>query len=173
MKAIDLPAQAPPFLVGDLKIVRLVAHYVEQRDVASEGEVFLDRAGADRRAGLAVQIAPPGLRFARTQGMDHVGHGPVRSGHGRDPRLGSGARAAKPAQSRDRELAAAKRDSTREALERRSLRAEIHRALEALARIAPRVFGFHEGLERLIRADRGRRDDDQPVNRAAHDVELG
>src|SRR5262249_30485467 len=61
----------------------------------------------------------------------------------------------------------------RKGREGRGLRGEIHRALEGLARIAPRVFGFHESIERLARPDGRRRDDDQAVNCAAHDVELG
>jgi len=169
VKALDLAPEPPPLLVGNLEIVRLVAHHVEQRDLASEREVLLDRAGADRRA---MQIAPPCFRFILTQRADHVGLGSVRSTRGRDARLDSGACAAKPTQSRHGELAAAKRERAREALERRALRAEHPRALETLARIAPRVFGFHERLERLARAHRRRRDDDQPVNRAPHDVEL-
>ena len=54
-----------------------------------------------------------------------------------------------------------------------ALRAEMHRTLEPLARIAPRVFSLYERLERLARADGRRRDDDQAMNRAAHDIELG
>jgi hypothetical protein len=54
VEAVDLPTESQPFFVGDLEVVRLMAHHVEQRHLASEGEVFLDRAGADRRASLAV-----------------------------------------------------------------------------------------------------------------------
>src|SRR5262249_14926946 len=35
------------------------------------------------------------------------------------------------------------------------------------------VLGFHERLERLARAHRRWRNDDEPVDSAAHDIELG
>ena len=86
--------------------------------------------------------------------------------------LGSGARAAKPTQAGDGELAAAKRERAREPRERRARDVEPHLALEALARISPHVLGLHQRLERLARAHRRRRDDDEAMDLAAHDVEL-
>src|SRR5262249_4619873 len=90
VEAIDLAAQPPPFLVGDLKVVRLVAHHVEQRHLAPEGEILLDRPGADRGARLAVEIAPPGLRLAGTNGPNQVRLGTVVAARGDDARLAAG-----------------------------------------------------------------------------------
>ena len=73
VEAVDLAAQPLPLLLGHLEVIGLVAHHVEQRDVAPEGEVLLDGAGAHRRPGLAVQIAPEGLGLARQDRADQIG----------------------------------------------------------------------------------------------------
>ena len=44
-------------------------------------------------------------------------------------------------------------------------------AVEALARVAPHVLGLDERIERLARANRGRRDGDEAVERATDHVE--
>jgi hypothetical protein len=50
--------EAFPVFVGDLKIVALVRAEIEPGDVAGKAEVFFLAAGADRRIGLRVKVAP-------------------------------------------------------------------------------------------------------------------
>src|SRR6185295_9873899 len=47
-----------PERAGDLEVVALVAHDVEEGLVAAELEVFARRVGAERFVGLPVRIAP-------------------------------------------------------------------------------------------------------------------
>ena len=71
-----------PERAGDLEVVALVAHDVEEGLVAAELEVFARRVGAERLVGLAVRVAPevherqcPGRRRAG----DWSGTAPRRS----------------------------------------------------------------------------------------------
>ena len=54
---------------GDLEVVALVAHDVEEGLVAAELEVFARRVGAERLVGLAVRIAPE-VHQRRVRGDD-------------------------------------------------------------------------------------------------------
>ena len=47
-----------PERAGDLEVVALVAHDVEEGLVAAELEIFARRVGAERLVGLAVRVAP-------------------------------------------------------------------------------------------------------------------
>jgi len=171
VEAVDLGAQALPLGLGHLEVVGLVAHHVEQRDVAPEGEVLLDGAGAHRRPGLAVQIAPEGLGLARQDRADQIGRRDLVAPRRRDARFGARGGEGEAREPGRGQLAAPPRDARGKASHGRALRAEPDLAREPLAGIAPGVLGLDEGVERLTGSDCRGGHDDEPVAVAADHVD--
>ena len=157
VEAVDLAAEPLPFLLRHLEVIGLVTHHVEERDVPPEGEVFLDRARAHRRARLPVQIPPEGLGLSGQDRADQIGARDVIAPVRRDARFGArgGEREAREPGRGD--LAALPCHTRGKTRDRGPLRAEPDLAREPLAWVAPDVLGLDERVERLARAHGGRR----------------
>ena len=142
-----------PERAGDLEVVALVAHDVEEGLVAAELEVFARRVGAERLVRLAVRVAPEVHERRRPSPR------PAAGWSGTAPRpLSSSTRTARSAGFLDAQTFDHRREIPRREPERRrqprdrAVRLQPQRAIDEVGGIAPLVVGLDRQAERLAGA---------------------
>ena len=170
VEAVDLAAQPLPLLLGHLEVVGLVAHRIEQGDVAAEREVLLDRPGADGRPGLAVQVAPEGSRLPGGERVDQVRLGTQAGAAYADARLAAGQSQAR--QAGDGDLAAAPAHRGRQRVERAPITSSCSSPVKRSQGLPHRSSALTSASNGSPGPHRGRRHRHQPMRIASHHVEL-
>ena len=163
-----------PERAGDLEVVALVAHDVEEGLVAAELEVFARRVGAERLVGLAVRVAPE-VHERQCPGPRRAGDWPGTA----PPPLSSSTRMARspgcsqPAVLRATAAKAARRKAqARRQTRDRAIGLEPQRAVDEVGGIAPLVVGLDREAERLAGAHERRQHGAPAHARPRHDGNL-